>query len=244
MNAEVLAEAGKYGGLAGICVLVAGAVFLTLLKLNIFPKLNQKHTYYVVLAIIGVFGVIALAGIGSSTYVSSNLNQIHGETLRVNAVDTDGERDTTAIISASRGTAEKDKEGRWSVSIPPEKGLKGSKVTVFASNSDEHTEGHREVVLDGEQSQDLDIVLKKNESIDIRGTVQLRDGTRLPGCKVYSSGFFSEASISNEAGEFSIHSHAGKGETIRVSVRYKEKVFDHDVEVGSGPITLTVDSAP
>jgi len=240
MNADWIAAAGKYGGLPGVTLVVVSWVLWVVVSKKEHPPLDRAHTYKIYKLAIIVLGILGFSAIAAWLWSSVAIGPMQGTVIRVNVVDAAGDPVITANVTSTWGTGHKDKENRWEISIPPDKNLKHTRVTIFAEDPNTYERGSSELELASEPDQDITVQIRKNDNVKVTGALEDPDGKHLPGYRLYVLGHSNESVTTNDVGEFSLPAHASKGETIRVCVMENSTTSDHDVQVTAEPITIVI----
>jgi hypothetical protein len=129
--------------------------------------------------------------------------------------------------------------GGWHFEIPAAKRPQDGKLTIFASQENDHLTGARDLQLDADYNPAVVIQLERDTSAKVRGQVVDSRGRAVAGARVSVAGYEAEAVIIKEGGNFELPAHAAVGQLVRLHAEKRGYgVADLHRQAGNEPAIL------
>jgi|SRR5262245_16403896 len=129
--------------------------------------------------------------------------------------------------------------GGWHFEIPAAKRPQDGRLTIFASQENDHLTGARELQLEADYNPAVVIQLERDTSAKVRGQVVDSRGRAVAGARVSVAGYEAEAVVTKEGGNFELPAHAAVGQQVRLHAEKRGYgVADLHRPAGDEPVIL------
>jgi hypothetical protein len=199
---KLAAHIGHPSQIAMAAFVVAACVFAYLLR----TKKPVSASFAAVL--------IILAGV--TPYFSAKTLQARGVYhVQIVLLRPDQSQADVAQLKSSNGGEIKMVAGGWELEVPQQARPADGKIVFTAAVKDEFLKGSNSIVLDSDYNPTITIQLVADTSATVRGVVVDEDLVAIAGATVTVDGY-SDKTLSDAKGDFSLPAHAGKGQPIQL----------------------------
>ena len=185
----------------------------------------------------GVVMLLVLIPTGFSLYQKIGKDTIYR--IRVTVLNDQKLPIEDAKVWSSIGGEPMKVAGGWHFEIPAAKRPQDGRLTIFASQENDHLTGARELQLEADYNPAVVIQLERDTSAKVRGQVVDSRGRAVAGARVSVAGYEAEAVVTKEGGNFELPAHAAVGQQVRLHAEKRGYgVADLHRPAGDEPVIL------